>query len=137
VILFTVGVAFAFGFEVWRTGGLWQGEREHAATTAVLYLPTVAGSFVTAITPAAVGYADWGQVPPASICRRWNGAAWSPDAPAASRSFIPIFCSTSMDLVQVFGTARDLGTSPAIGESGTHSPTSVLIRLDRHQRRRS
>ena len=47
---------------VWRTGGLWQGEREHAATTAVLYLPSVAGSFVTAITAAALGYADWGQV---------------------------------------------------------------------------
>ena len=47
VILFTAGAAFAFGFAVWRTGGLWQGEREHAATTAVLYLPTVAGSFVT------------------------------------------------------------------------------------------
>jgi tellurite resistance protein TehA-like permease len=45
VILFTAGAAFAFGFAVWRTGGLWQGEREHAATTAVLYLPTVAGSF--------------------------------------------------------------------------------------------
>jgi tellurite resistance protein len=33
VILFTAGAAFAFGFAVWRTGGLWQGEREHAATT--------------------------------------------------------------------------------------------------------
>ena len=62
VILFTAGAAFAVGFAVWRTGGLWQGEREHAATTAVLYLPTVAGGFVTAITAAALGHADWGQV---------------------------------------------------------------------------
>src|SRR5258708_16703894 len=61
VILFTAGAAFAFGFAVWRTGGLWQGEREHAATTPVLYLPTVARSFVTAITAAALAYADWGQ----------------------------------------------------------------------------
>jgi tellurite resistance protein len=37
VILFTAGAAFAFGFAVWRTGGLWQGEREHAATTAVCH----------------------------------------------------------------------------------------------------
>jgi tellurite resistance protein len=57
VILFTAGAAFA----VCRTGGLWRGERGHAATTAVLYLPTVAGSFVTAISAAALGYADWGQ----------------------------------------------------------------------------
>jgi tellurite resistance protein len=62
VILFTAAAAFAVGFAVWRTGGLWQGEREHAATTAVLYLPSVAGVFVTAITAAALGYADWGQV---------------------------------------------------------------------------
>jgi tellurite resistance protein len=61
-ILFMAGAAFAFGFAVWRTGGLWRGEREHAATTAVLYLPTVAGSFVTAISAAALGYADWGQL---------------------------------------------------------------------------
>ena len=62
VILYTAGAAVAVGFAVWRTGGLWQGEREHAATTAVLYLPTVAGSFVTAIAAAALGYADWGEV---------------------------------------------------------------------------
>jgi tellurite resistance protein len=36
VILFTAGAAFAVGFAVWRTGGLWQGERDHATTTAVL-----------------------------------------------------------------------------------------------------
>jgi tellurite resistance protein TehA-like permease len=35
---------------------------EHAVTTAVLYLPTVAGSFVTAIIAAALGHADWDQV---------------------------------------------------------------------------
>ena len=62
VIPFTTGAVFAFGFAVWRTGGLWQGERKHAATTAVLYLPSVAGSFVTATTAVALGYADWGQV---------------------------------------------------------------------------
>jgi tellurite resistance protein len=61
-VLFAVGMAATVLFAVWRTGGLWQGEREHTATTPVLYLPTVAGSFVTATVAAAFGYADWGQL---------------------------------------------------------------------------
>jgi tellurite resistance protein len=61
-VLFAVGTAATVLFAVWRTGGLWQGEREHTATTPVLYLPTVAGSFVTATVAAAFGYADWGQL---------------------------------------------------------------------------
>ncbi|WP_424631680.1 dicarboxylate transporter/tellurite-resistance protein TehA [Bradyrhizobium sp. SYSU BS000235] len=61
-IVFAVGFAFTLIFAVWRTGGLWQGERDHAATTAVLYLPTVAGSFVSAIVVSALGYPDWGQL---------------------------------------------------------------------------
>jgi tellurite resistance protein len=46
----------------WRTGGLWQGVRSAAATTAVLYLPTVAGSFVSAAGAATLGHQDWGQL---------------------------------------------------------------------------
>ncbi len=46
----------------WRTGGLWQGVRSPAATTAVLYLPTVAGSFVSAAGAATLGHQDWGQL---------------------------------------------------------------------------
>jgi tellurite resistance protein len=61
-ILFALGAAFTFFFAIWRTGGLWRGEREHTATTPVLYLPTVAGSFVTAAVAAALGYPDWGQL---------------------------------------------------------------------------
>jgi tellurite resistance protein len=61
IILFGIGAAFTLGFALWRTGMLWQGEREHAATTPVLYLPTVAGGFVTAIGASALGHADWGQ----------------------------------------------------------------------------
>ncbi len=45
-IVFAIGSIFTLLFAVWRTGGLWKGERDHANTTAVLYLPTVAGSFV-------------------------------------------------------------------------------------------
>jgi tellurite resistance protein len=60
-ILFALGFIFTLLFAVWRTGGLWKGERDHAATTAVLYLPTVAGSFVLATVVSALGYPDWGQ----------------------------------------------------------------------------
>jgi len=60
--VFTAGAAFTLVFAIWRTGGLWQGERDATATTAVLYLPTVAGSFVSATVAAALGYPDWGQL---------------------------------------------------------------------------
>jgi tellurite resistance protein len=61
-ILFALGAAFTLGFAVWRTGILWQGGRDPAATTPVLYLPACAGAFVTATAAAALGYRDWGQL---------------------------------------------------------------------------
>ena len=61
-ILFGLGAAFTAGFAIWRTGLLWQGNRDPAATTPVLYLPTVAGGFVMATVAAALGYPDWGQL---------------------------------------------------------------------------
>lgn len=61
-ILFGVGAIFTMLFAVWRTGGLWQGGREPASTTAVLYLPSVAGSFVAAIVVSALGMANWGEL---------------------------------------------------------------------------
>lgn len=61
-VLLALGAAFTFGFAIWRTGGMWLGERDHKATTPVLYLPTVAGSFVTAAASAAFGHPDWGQL---------------------------------------------------------------------------
>lgn len=60
--IFLIGAAYTLAFSVWRTGGLWQGERDIAATTAVLYLPSVAGSFVTAIVSSALGFPEWGQL---------------------------------------------------------------------------
>ncbi|MBB5572583.1 MULTISPECIES: dicarboxylate transporter/tellurite-resistance protein TehA [Rhizobium] len=60
--LFILGAIYTLAFSVWRTGGLWQGERDVAATTAVLYLPSVAGSFVTAIVASALGFPEWGQL---------------------------------------------------------------------------
>jgi tellurite resistance protein len=61
-VLFAIGAAYTLLFAVWRTGGLWQGDRQDAMTTPVLYLPTVAGSFVTAAIASALGYQDWGQL---------------------------------------------------------------------------
>jgi tellurite resistance protein len=61
-ILCAFGAAFTICFAVWRTGILWQGGRDPGTTTAVLYLPTVAGAFVTATAAAALGHADWGQL---------------------------------------------------------------------------
>src|ERR1700742_1340148 len=61
-VLFGIGMAFTFAFTLWRTGVLWHGEREQSATTPVLYLPTVAGAFVTATVMSALGYPDWGQL---------------------------------------------------------------------------
>jgi tellurite resistance protein len=61
-IAFALGASFTLAFAVWRTGILWHGGREPGATTAVLYLPTVAGAFVTATAAAALGHRDWGQL---------------------------------------------------------------------------
>lgn len=61
-VLLGIGALYTIGFGAWRTGGLWEGGREQSCTTAVLYLPTVAGSFVTAIVICALGHPDWGQL---------------------------------------------------------------------------
>ncbi|WP_018261725.1 dicarboxylate transporter/tellurite-resistance protein TehA [Methylobacterium sp. WSM2598] len=61
-VLFGLGGLFTLGFAVWRTGGLWQGGRDVAATTPVLYLPTVAGGFVTAAAASAFGLHDLAQL---------------------------------------------------------------------------
>lgn len=60
--LFAGGSAFTLGFALWRTGGLWQGGRDPAAATPVLYLPSVAGSYVTAIACATLGFPEWGKL---------------------------------------------------------------------------
>jgi len=60
LMLFGTGAVFTAAFAVWRTGILWQGGRDPAATTPVLYLPSVAGSFVTAIACGTLGFAEWG-----------------------------------------------------------------------------
>ncbi|MCK0207141.1 dicarboxylate transporter/tellurite-resistance protein TehA [Starkeya koreensis] len=61
LVLYGAGALFTLGFAIWRTGGLWLGERDHNHTTPVLYLPTVAGSFVIGTVGGALGFADLGQ----------------------------------------------------------------------------
>ena len=61
-ILFIAGALFTLAFGLWRTGLLWRGERDPGTTTPVLYLPLVAGAFVTATAAAALGYPEWGQL---------------------------------------------------------------------------
>lgn len=60
LVLAAVGVVGQLIFGVYRTGSLWKGGRDHTTTTPVLYLPTVAGSFVSAIVLSAFGHAPWG-----------------------------------------------------------------------------
>ena len=61
-LLLAAGALFTLAFALWRTGLLWRGERDPVATTPVLYLPLVAGAFVTATAAAGLGYPDWGQL---------------------------------------------------------------------------
>ena len=60
--LLLAGALFTLGFGVWRTGGLWRGERDPEAATPVMYLPLVAGSFVTGTACGVLGFQDWGQL---------------------------------------------------------------------------
>jgi tellurite resistance protein len=49
-----------FSFGVYRSGRFWMVGRNPETTTPVLYLPTVAGGFVSAIVASALGYREWG-----------------------------------------------------------------------------
>jgi tellurite resistance protein len=60
--LFLLGGLGTLAFALYRTGQLWQGERDVGATTPILYLPAVAGSFVTAIVAASFGLTSWAQL---------------------------------------------------------------------------
>lgn len=58
VVLYVIGALFTVLFGLWRTGLLWRGGRDPATTTPVLYLPLVAGGFVTGIVGAALGWRE-------------------------------------------------------------------------------
>jgi tellurite resistance protein len=54
--LFALGATGQLAFGLFRIGQLWTGGREENATTPVLYLPSVAGSFITSIGASALGF---------------------------------------------------------------------------------
>jgi tellurite resistance protein len=58
MIFAAVGAIGQLVFSVYRTGALWTGGRDAFATTLVLYLPTVAGNFVSANVASAFGLDD-------------------------------------------------------------------------------
>jgi tellurite resistance protein len=61
-VLFVAGTLYTLIFGLWQTGLLWGGARDRSSITPVMYLPLVAGAFVTAIAASALGYAGWGQL---------------------------------------------------------------------------
>ncbi len=62
VTLLVLGMGFSILFATWRTGIMWRGGRDHEATTAILYLPTVAGSLVSALVLGSFGYTALAQL---------------------------------------------------------------------------
>jgi tellurite resistance protein len=62
LVLFVTGALWAAAYAVWSTGAVWRTDRSHESITAALYLPTVAGSFVTGTVAAAVGFEGCAQL---------------------------------------------------------------------------
>lgn len=59
-VLFGLGAVAQLAYAAWLTGSQWKGEYPKAATTPVLYLPTVANNFICAMACGALGYTDLG-----------------------------------------------------------------------------
>jgi tellurite resistance protein len=59
---FCFGAVWTLAFAVYQTGRLWMGEAKPETLSPILYLPIVAGAFVTASACAAMGYVDWGKL---------------------------------------------------------------------------
>ncbi|MET0937529.1 MAG: dicarboxylate transporter/tellurite-resistance protein TehA, partial [Luteibacter sp.] len=59
VALFSGGVAQVV-FQLWRFGGMLQGDRDISTTTPVIYLPSVAGNLIIAASAGVLGYPSWG-----------------------------------------------------------------------------
>jgi tellurite resistance protein len=60
--VFVLGAAWTLVFALYRTGRLWMGDRKPEETTPVLYLPTVAGSFVAASAASLFGFRELAQL---------------------------------------------------------------------------
>lgn len=61
-ILTVLGIAIQLAFAAYRAAGLWKGIHKIEATTPIVYLPAVAGNFVSASALGALGYHDWGML---------------------------------------------------------------------------
>lgn len=59
-VLFVVGSTSQLAYAVYFTGRLWRGERAVGTVSAALYLPTVAGNFVSAFCAGYLGHPDVG-----------------------------------------------------------------------------
>jgi tellurite resistance protein len=59
---FCFGIAWTLTFAIYQTGKLWMGASKTESLTPILYLPMVAGAFVSASACAAMGYVDWGKL---------------------------------------------------------------------------
>lgn len=59
-VMALVGLVGVTLFAAWGAGTLWMGDRRFDATTPILYMPTVGGGFVAAITCATFGMKDLG-----------------------------------------------------------------------------
>ena len=59
---FCFGVLWTLLFAVFQTGRFWMGDNKPETLTPILYLPMVAGAFVSASACAALGYVDWGKL---------------------------------------------------------------------------
>ena len=57
-----LGILGQLLFAAYRSGGLWRGTHQMDATTPIIYLPTVAASFASAIAMGALGLPDWGML---------------------------------------------------------------------------
>jgi tellurite resistance protein len=59
---FYFGIAWTLMFAIYQTGRFWTGDSKPETLTPILYLPMVAGAFVSATACAAMGYVDWGKL---------------------------------------------------------------------------
>lgn len=60
--MIAVGIVGQLAFAMYRGAGLWRGTHSLAATTPVVYLPTVAAAFVSTSALAALGLHDYAQL---------------------------------------------------------------------------
>ncbi len=59
-LLWTVGIIAQLWFAAWRSAGLWRGLHTPGATTPIVYLPTVAAAFVSAVAMSVAGHPQVG-----------------------------------------------------------------------------